>query len=155
MSKQNQEKEFKFPPMRVLDRKTKELIKVTVSNIVVHLCVIHNFKMKFPIAKPIPRKILNKEIDELYKRVMLLQSMRFKDPNEYYKFMEKCFNPNVTDTISCRLINHVHFSDIVDVHVLSCTCSNVFGNTELLKGAMLCTNGNKLLKLIKFKALKV
>ena len=26
MTKQNQEKEFEFPPMRVLDRKTKELI---------------------------------------------------------------------------------------------------------------------------------
>ena len=30
MTKQNQDKEFEFPPMRVLDKKTKELIKNTV-----------------------------------------------------------------------------------------------------------------------------
>ena len=149
MTKQKQE--FEFPPMQVLDRKTKELIKTTISAIVVRICMIYKFKNE------LPKSTLNKEIKELYNSVMSLQSMYFKQPREYYKFVEKYLN-SIEETIVLQhnntICDKLYLSDILDLHALASVCSHVFDSTDILGGAMTCTTGNKLLKLIKFRAPK-
>ena len=150
MTKKNQEKEFEFPPMRVLDRKTKELIKNTVIVILVRICTIYKFKTE------LPKSVLNKEIKELYNNVESLQSMHFKPPREYHKFVEKCVDYANKTVISTLSNFEYHLTDIIDIHALVCVCSHTFDSTDIdiLRDAMTCTTGNKLLKLIKFKTPK-
>lgn len=134
--------------MQVLDKKTKELIKNTVIVILVRICTIYKFKTE------LAKSVLNKEIKELYNNVELLQSMHFKQPREYYKFVEKCVD-YADKTIISKLSNsEYHLTDIIDTHALSSVCSHTFDSTDILRDAMICTTGNKLLKLIKFKASK-